>query len=149
MINSVISPVCWGVAFTLIVPTHMTWGLVRSGPSKNLQVSHLYISKIDRTTGPSHYKTSRAFWNFTSQDLRTCSKIEPCYCKSHLHLENIAYCNFLIVMYIKIYISGMNESKNSFLISNFTKNAVFFFFFFFFEKMAKNHFSGKQTVVTS
>ena len=37
-----------------------------------------------------------------------------------------------------------NESENpfNFLISNFTKNAVF-------EKMAKNHFFGKKKIVTS
>ena len=58
-------------------------------------------------------------------------------------VKNIACCNFLNCdVYKNIHFWYGNESENpfNFLISNFTKNAVFF------EKMAKNHFFWLKTL---
>ena len=61
--------------------------------------------------------------------------------RTQIFLKHIECCNFqnITVIYIKVYISGMEMSQRIFFwLSNFTKNDDFF------EKMAKNNFSGDK-----
>ena len=61
-------------------------------------------------------------------------------------VKNIACCNFLIitVIYIKVYISGMEMSQRIHFLYQISLKMLIFF-----EKMAKNHFFGKKKFVTS